>query len=541
MSLPPPNERRLIPRWRSYRATLALGELTPRSARPNRSWTESLEQREQRARDFGPADKGPHAADLVGSALVLGPSEPALAAARGLTSGRIAGTPLARAVAQTVLERAEGPPTREPIDESTDELGADLDDLRARLADNPRNALQRRELGDLRARLVGNPSNAMRWADLARLYTILAQAEKAQQAMRVALALAAEDRYVLRSAARLAVHRREYDRAHAILASAPVTPTDPWLLASEIAIADLAGARSKFIRRAREMVTDPRYSDFEINEVASALATVELAGGDHRASRRLFRKALQAPTDNTLAQVAWARPHVGLNVDEGLFKTPGSWEARALAAHQHGDWRVSTEQSGRWQDDQPFASGPAEFGSYEASRGGDFELGAQFAERGLFTNPNEFLLLNNAAFCLLSSGEIDRARPHLEAMARLNLTASQRPTALATQGLYHYRTGDPDTGSARYSEAIATARDRYARALATLMLAREELRYGTGRAVQLLESARQAAKEVAPQELRLWIAQVEASLPTPHAVLPARPAPIPHTCPDPGEGVSKPR
>jgi tetratricopeptide (TPR) repeat protein len=494
VSVPPPNERRVIPRWRSYRATLALGELTPLRAGTPRPWSEGVEQREARGEAFRAARTAPHAADLVGSALVLGPSAVALDAARSLVSGQLLGSPLAQTAARVVLARASGSVQRSSIDE-LDEHEHD------------------RQLAELRVRLKASPANAVRWADLARLYTIIARPKKAQQAMRVAMALAREDRYVLRSAARLAVHQREYDRAHAILARARVTPTDPWLVASEIAVADLSGGRSTLVRRARDMLADTRYSPFEVNELASAIATLELQSGDRRASRRLFRRALECPTDNTLAQVAWARPILGLDLDEQVFQAPGSWEARALAAHQRGDWRESTTESERWQDDQPFASRPAELGSYEASKGGDYELGARFAERGLKTNPEEFLLRNNAAFCLLSEGKIDRARPHLEVIAKLKLTRQQRSTALATQGLFFYRRGDRETGLARYSEAIRTAGDRHSRALARLMLAREELLYGSTTALELLAAARRAAEEADPHELKPWMDQVEASLP----------------------------
>jgi tetratricopeptide (TPR) repeat protein len=427
---------------------------------------------------------------------VLGPTAPALDAARSLVEGTVPSTAMARAVAQTLLSRAAGPPDRQSIEP---------------LSDDKHPAA----LHDLRYRLRGNPRNAVRWADLARLYTIVAQPDKARQAVRIALALAPNDRYVLRSAARLAVHLREYDRAHAIIAAARVTPTDPWLVASEIAIADVSGTRPSYVRRAREMLADAHYSDFEVNEVASALATRELESGDHRASRRLFRRALQSPTDNTLAQVAWARVQVGLTVDEEVFNAPGSWEARAVAARQRGDWRQSIAEAELWLDDQPFASRPAQLGSYEASKGGDFERGAQFAERGLVTNPDEFALRNNAAFCLLSDGEVESARPHLTAMSRLKLDSRQRAVALATFGLFYYRTGDRDTGHARYLQAIRTARDSRTRALAQLMLAREELLFGSSRAAELLSRARRDAEEVDARELEPWLKQLDVSSPTP--------------------------
>jgi tetratricopeptide (TPR) repeat protein len=362
---------------------------------------------------------------------------------------------------------------------------------------------------ELRSRLVANPRNAFRWVDFARLYTIEGERRKAQRAMDVAYALAPEDRHVLRSASRLAFHHGRTDKAHAILAGAERTNRDPWLVASEIATATAAGSQPGMVRRAREMLESGRFSDFDLTELASALATLELTAGDLRTARRLFRRALAQPTDNTIAQATWASPQLRLSIDPSTLSSPSSWEARAMAAQRVGDWEPATDQAWSWLEDQPFASRPAVFGSYEASKGGQFERGAEFALRGLKANEDEFLLRNNVSFCLLSADRVTEARDYFDLIEPRTLDRHDRAVYLATKGLFLYRTGRPGDGRASYLESMRSTRDPNVRAMAAIMLAREELIAGQPTAGRAVEQARKLHRQVATKELQPWLNQLQ--------------------------------
>src|SRR5439155_22265534 len=88
----------------------------------------------------------------------------------------------------------------------------------------------------LRQRSIAEPRNAFVWVDLALLYTTLGLRDQAARAIRIALALAPEDRFVLRCASRFLVHIGDAERAHHILKRSEATPYDPWLMAAEFAV-----------------------------------------------------------------------------------------------------------------------------------------------------------------------------------------------------------------------------------------------------------------------------------------------------------------
>jgi tetratricopeptide (TPR) repeat protein len=516
---------------------MALGELSPLPAEQKRGLSAANAATLAHVRDdFTRAPVSAIASDLMGAALVLDQRETVLDVAEMVISEKLPAGAATRRVAERVLESGDGAdalPSAEILD--------------------PNGDAQR---GELRRLLAESPRNALRWTDLARLQTAIGKDREADRAMKVARALAPEDRHVLRSSARLAIHSHRPGDARALLQAAARTRRDPWLMACEISAAEIMEERSPLIRNARELLADARFSDYELSELASVLATIELEAGDLRASRQLFRKALQTPSDNSIAQVTWAAPQLGMEYDEQALAVPASWEARAIEAHRSGDWDRASDEATRWLDDQPFASRPGELGSYEASKGGDFQRGLELAERAIPANPKEFLLRNNAAFCLLSMNEPARAKVHLDAIEKDKLDDGQLVTWTATRGLYQYRTNAPERGRALYLRAIRASRDSTARALATIMMAREELRVGFEGAAQTREQAIKLAERDQP-ELGAWVEQIApeergvtlrapASKPrlTPPKKGGTRPgarAPKPRTRPDLREAAPRPR
>jgi predicted permease len=123
--------------------------------------------------------------------------------------------------------------------------------------------------------------------------------------------LSPNSRFVLRSAARLYLHANEPDRAHNLLLKAESTPFDPWLIAAELAIAPIAKVGPEFAYEAGWVLNSENYAPIHVTELASSLATLELADGNRRKARKLFQRALQSPTENSIAQVDWAAKQVG--------------------------------------------------------------------------------------------------------------------------------------------------------------------------------------------------------------------------------------
>jgi tetratricopeptide (TPR) repeat protein len=364
------------------------------------------------------------------------------------------------------------------------------------------------EIRRLRRAANADPRNAIAWAEQARNHAALGQSDAALRSMRRALALAGGHRYFLRAAARLYVHNDECDRAHALLRRAPRTRSDPWLLAAEIAIAELAGRDSPNVAVGRRLLEDGGWQPGHLTELASALATLELRGGRERRARSLFNSSLLAPNDNALAQAEWASERVRgvqTRLVQAREQVPLSYEALSLAAVAAGKTRTAVNQAWRWLLDQPFSAEPAAFGSYHAGQLRDFERALAFAKRGLQANPGHPMLRNNAAFALAHLGRIPEAEAQLDMLRHGDLDADQRAVIAATRGLIAFRSGEPIGAQKLYTEAIERATDPTTRTLAGLMFISEMLRLHLPGAGEAAARARaEAQKKLAPSD-RGWI------------------------------------
>lgn len=102
------------------------------------------------------------------------------------------------------------------------------------------------------------PKNPVRWIDLARLYTIVSQKASAERALRIALALAPEDRFCIRAAARFYFHYHDYPAADDLFRGKQLRLRDPWLLATAASAAALANKPSPLPRKLLLDITSPR-------------------------------------------------------------------------------------------------------------------------------------------------------------------------------------------------------------------------------------------------------------------------------------------
>jgi tetratricopeptide (TPR) repeat protein len=301
--------------------------------------------------------------------------------------------------------------------------------------------------------------------------------------MTKALILAPVNRFVLRSAARLYMHLDEPDRARSILANEVVLRNDPWLLAAEIAISNVTGITSKFIRNSRDILTQKNYHPFHTAELASALATLELSSGASRKARKLFESSLESPTENSVAQSTWAKRWLPtLEVNNAITATPGTYEARARNAYLLQDWNGVVAASMDWLLDEPFSSRPAVLGSFAAATGlEDYELAVNITRNGLIANPNELGLINNLAFSLANLNKPHEALKELQTASRPAPNHATEVAFKATEGLIDIKLGNWQTGQAKYLDAIALANKESLHkisALASIHYAREMVNIG---------------------------------------------------------------
>lgn len=481
-----PEERDLVPRWRPFLPTARTGELQAVGS----GEVEGVKFREPSAvEEFRDAPGLFTAGDLLSQAAVSGSRSEIITQ----TAWLVRDIPDAGSAAQSLADHVLG------------DVPA-IDDV-ARAAEPFNEQTARARAREMRRILREQPRNAVRWTDLALVHVNLGQLAQARHEMEIAARLAPNNRFVLRSAARLYVLLGEPDRGLRLLQTSEAK-ADPWIQSAEISLSEQAGRRSRQIRQAKRAVESGNLPPFHVSELAGELATTELRYGSTKAARRLMRAALIDPTENTVAQAEWASQHGVSNPNPAMLSLPRSFEARALEASVRGEFSLAVQEAIKWQADQPFDADAGIFVSYASSVLLErYDIGISAARLALQANPNDAMLRNNLVFGLASSGRLDEATKEIATLATLSRDESQEATILATRGLVAFRNHLPVEGRAHYRAAVqrfTKLKDADRVAMATLFLAREELEAGTPEATRAIEDAVQATRKVNAPEARAW-------------------------------------
>ena len=476
--------RNIIPRWRDSDVAATTGELE--AVKASETEADSFTELEQLVEKWIENYSMPFAADLVSVALVLDAidNQHVLAAAQYLLSATSGAPEPARKLAAAVFRR----PQVEETDKTDDsDWGSFF-------------GLTRQRIRDIRHRLRRDPRNGLLWVNLARQHTTLGADEQARKSMKTALWLAADNRFVLRSAARFYVHVNEPEKAHEILRRNPATRRDPWLRAAEIAVAGIIGKTPGRVKQTKKLLNSAVLPPKHVSELASAVATLELGSGSERSARRLFRLALREPTENAVAQANWAaRCMSGIPLTEDHFVLPRSFEARAFDYFRAQAWAKSIDACVKWFVDEPFSSRPVTLGTYTAIVGlEDYETAAQLAKLGLVSDPSDFLMRNNLVVALAELGSVEEAKSEYDKITRPDET--EYPCWLATRGLLAFREQFFEAGRDAYKKASMSAREQgsdESQAMVLIHWAREELRSGEReRADEIAGQAKKAAQGV---------------------------------------------
>ncbi len=449
--------RRVIPRWRDFRTAAALGELSASAVvPPPREIPTGLEAlgalwKEQRSEVI--------AGELLSASWLGGAHELASEAAKYLLRRGSAAQEITKDLAQSVIEDLSETPTAQP--EHAAPLNQDA-------------------IRSIRSALRLYPHDALGWCELSRYYAIIGKQEKARRAIKTALSLSPESRYILRSASRCLIHLGDVQGALDVLARAPRTAVDPWLMAAHVAVSNILDKPPRFYRRAKDLINSVSLAPFHTAELNAALGTVELSGGKDKSARKLLTASLEDPTENVIAQAWWAKSKLKMVIRNDLLDVPRSFEANTRALVLTEQWQGATKAAERWLDDEPFSSSPAIELSFILSVAfEEHERARVFLKQALRANPDDLLVINNLAFALGNMGRIHEARAVL-ASAELKDAPPGRVVALtATDGLLHFREGKIDKGRRLYESAIELAKKNNARRLAALALvfwAKEERR-----------------------------------------------------------------
>ena len=421
-------ERQVVPSWRSFQATLATGELG--STRPVR-------EHHRVASRF--------LSEKIGAwqnQRTIGRATDALSAAIALNREQEV-----EGVAQFLRRRTDPASWPRSLAERALGIAGPINEAEA-------------SISSLRSMLKVEARDPITWVELSRVYANHGLHRRAEKSMTVALGLAPDNRFVLRSASRLWCHLDNDGRAHDILVRSERTKHDPWLIAAEVAVADVRGLSPRYYKRARAMI-DREDTPRHLSELAAAMATLHQASGHSKTSRRLFGRSLLEPTDNSLAQAACFARDLQLVIEPHHLLLPRAFEAQSQVAYDSGDWESCLSQSYQWSGDQPFSSRPFTMASFVASSVlQDHERALRVAEDGLKHNPKNFLLLNNAAFSAINLGDVSKATRLLTRATRAADSERKRVVLHATSGLLAYRSGEAERGRRLYTDAIAVAGTR---------------------------------------------------------------------------------
>ena len=475
-----PSTRHVVPRWRTFDDALATGELNSAETGTQRKADGDHFLKEKEA-DWLLNKTLLFATDLVSAAHVLGESDVARSAAVYVLENRLDTSPLACRLATSLLGVSD---TSMKLNSAGKIPSATRDAIRG-----------------LKRRRRQEPRNAFVWMDLARLYAVLGMKEQARQALRVAVFLAPFDRFIIRGAARFYLHDGDPLEALSILRRNDRTSRDPWLMAGEIAVSEVAARSPKFAKRAEELLKHGSHAPFHLSEARAALASLKLGSGNVRAAKRLFAE-LKDPTDNALAQAIWAAPEMGQPAHMPTFtkSVPAhASEALALDAQNCGNWEEAFQNAKRWINDEAFSARPIVFASALASSPlGKHEEGVQICRAGLRTNPKHAILTNNMAFSLVESGNPQEAA---DVLSHVNLDAVDDISKIcltATLGLVRYGLGRTEEGRRLYETAIADAeKAKHTRlaALARVYFARGEFRSGNVAAFEIFEQGKRVLEK----------------------------------------------
>ncbi len=335
--------------------------------------------------------------------------------------------------------------------------------------------------------------------DVARELTVQRHPKRAKRYVQTALALAPRSRFILRSAARFFLHIEDEERAHDVLRQSPLFEHDPWIRASEIAIATVRNKTSTIAKQTLRSLLNAKGRGSELSqcttELSSAVATLEFLAGSNKQAKQLFRQSLEAPNDNSLAQAEWAAARLGLVVDPTILTIPFSFEANAHNAYRHLQIDAATESAQQWSADEPFASRPHDMLCYLHCIHGNYLSALNEAQLALQVgNRDDLGLQLNLLFARIQQGgDLQAAYNTLLRLAQHPDAKTYSPNILANAGALAYVLGTPEDmaiGQDYYRRAIQAARarsDAHTEALARAFFARAAVSAGDPLAPTILE------------------------------------------------------
>ena len=443
-------ERRVIPNWRSYQDTCAIGELGFYNLRSTANQIFTLDE---------------YVNDWKDNRDVL-----------------FAGELISAAVSNNQMELEEVTDAAEFIMKHKDKAstvqiklaGCVIRDAEQAQDEIVNNGLLDKLLGTektigniilLKERIRQYPYNPILYVEISRCYLLLGQIDKAKRMMSIARQLGSHNRYVTRCAARFYLDIGDKDVAHEVVVRNEMVKEDPWLLASEISISLVRERFSKYIKRSSGILNSSQFDAFSLSELASTMGTVELLDGSKKRSRDYFKQALILPNDNSFAQAEWAKAHsIPLDITGAKSKqVQRNYEAQSIYKYYRDQYEDALKESVVWLYDMPFSQNAVLLGSEVAYLHlKKYDVAEKIMRIGLKSRPKDVVLLNNLAYCYARDNKLDEAEELLKVIDSLQKDEKKKSTeacSKATRGLVAYRRKNIEEGRRLYLEAVRMTKE----------------------------------------------------------------------------------
>ncbi len=434
--------RNVVPRWKSITEMpeVELRSSLKRDHAPvfKSNWLSRAEQAWRHEKN------DENAIDLLDAAIIASKNEMAFEAAAFIV-GR------SKNIADRVLLAATQVMANRPIDIFGHSLEAETNVASAEI------------IRRLKTRMRDHSRDPITAVELSRLYARQGQRDAALRMMSIAVSLAPNDRFVLRSATRLYTMMMQSERALEVLRRADGGNHDPWIQSAEIATSELANKGSKFagsaLRKLRNAAELPRH----MSELALAVATLEdKSGAKKRNTFQLIRAGLSHATENALTQAVWLTDNIGANFTDRFpdFTLPAhAHEARTLETYEQGLFLESEKECSLWVNDQPFQSrGPLLLASINMVYLGRYESAAIVSERALQLHTTDWSIANSAVVARALNNQVELARANLNRLKHLCKTDVSNAFLSAAQGLIAFKDGDVVGGREFYNKAFHLSR-----------------------------------------------------------------------------------
>ena len=312
-------------------------------------------------------------------------------------------------------------------------------------------------IATLKNRTVKFPRSAIPWIEMARLYTIKGQHQKARRSALIALNLAPFDRYVVRCAVRFFLHIHDFEAACNYIRRATAGRFDPWLKATEVNVALIAEKGTPSLKG--HLPKDVSGIDiFHFSELFESSGILELNAGNRRAANKRFGVAWRNPSDAVITHAEWVLrnrlPGLRDKVDIDFKR---SLEALTWIYYEDLKLDEALNTTREWELQEPYSKYPYIVGVSIASNAGYYDEAAEIGYRGLMANPASLMLNNNLCYTLLRAGRIDEAEKIIVKMNAIG-DASNDLCFSATKGLFEFKRSRFDIGRRAYNEVMERCR-----------------------------------------------------------------------------------